>query len=503
MHERRHKAHDPRAKGRLPGVLAALMMTGCLTGGCSKKPLPGLAQPSGIPQQSFQEPEAQEPAVDLHDLMSDLFQEERLHAAIERLDGAWRPAYAAALVDFLRVSYERQQPGFREACFAVIALLQVRSGESYGGSISAWYRWLWDQGEDEFQGAAHVKASLFGRIDPRFARYFGEANLTEKWEPWPRTIRLDEVRWGGVEQDGIPPLRAPRVLAAAEADYLEDHHIVYGVVVNGEARAYPRRILGWHELVTDRLGGVDITGVYCTLCGTMIVYESRSKAGVHTLGTSGFLYRSNKLMYDEETQSLWSTLLGEPVIGPLAKTGAKLARRAAVASTWGEWQTRHPETTVLHVETGFDRDYSEGAAYADYYATDELMFDVPEQDARLANKAEVIGLVMDGPNGPEALALSVDFLRAHTLHVEEFQGRRIALLTDPSGAVRAYEIPEAAHWTNWGGEDAVQDASGRRWSLTEDAVESPEGVRAPRLESTRSFWFAWHAAHPGTELRRE
>lgn len=507
---------NPEPMGRPgPRLVAAATMAWLIFGACSKEvPTQGPPNPPSIPKS----PGARATGVDLCALVTGLFAEGGLDDSIEGLDRTWRPGSAAALVDFLRVSYHRQQPGFRGACFAVIALLEAKSGQAHGGSISAWYRWLWDQGRDEHEDAARIKASLFERIDPRFAQYFGEANSSGGWDPWPRRIRLDEVRWGGVEQDGIPPLRQPRVLPATEAGATEDHHVVYGVEINGEARAYPRRILGWHELVTDRLGGVDITGVYCTLCGTMIVYESKSMSGAHTLGTSGFLYRSNKLMYDAETQSLWSTLLGEPVIGPLANSGAQLPRRATVATTWGEWRRRHPKTTVLSDVTGFDRSYAEGAAYADYYATDELMFDVPSPDERLANKAEVIGLALEGSDGTTAaVALSVDFLRAHPQHVENFQDRRITLITDASGAVRAYELPKPAPEVQGAAADGdlsqgvsgdpewdlKRCVEGGKGSFAEDALTSSRGTRAPRISSTRSFWFAWHAAHPKTRLRKQ
>jgi hypothetical protein len=99
-----------------------------------------------------------------------------------------------------------------------------------------------------------VKSVIYRRIDPRFAGYFSSSRET--------SIRLDEVRWGGVVQDGIPPLRQPTMLSAGEADYLSDGDVVFGIEVNGDVRAYPRRILAWHEMFTDKVGGIEVTGVY-------------------------------------------------------------------------------------------------------------------------------------------------------------------------------------------------------------------------------------------------
>ena len=83
-------------------------------------------------------------------------------------------------------------------------------------------------------------------------------------------------------------------------------------------------------------------------------------------------------MYDQATQSLWSTLLGEPVIGPLVGQCIELKWRSVVTTTWGEWRRRHPDTKVLSLDTGFDRDYGEGVAYQEYFATDQLMFKSPQ-----------------------------------------------------------------------------------------------------------------------------
>ena len=119
---------------------------------------------------------------------------------------------------------------------------------------------------------AAFKAALYGRVDPRI-RLFFPAGV-------PATIRLDEVDWGGVGVNGIPPLDHPEDAPAAEARWLADDHVVFGIVVNGEARAYPKRILAWHEMARDRVGGVELAIVYCTLCGTVIPYGAASAASL-------------------------------------------------------------------------------------------------------------------------------------------------------------------------------------------------------------------------------
>ena len=145
----------------------------------------------------------------------------------------------------------------------------------------------------------------------------------------------------------------------------------------------------------------------------MVLYETRHKGVSHALGTSGFLYRSNKLMYDRETSSLWSTLHGTPVIGPLVGKGISLKRRSVVTTTWSEWKKRHPQTTVLSLDTGHRRDYGEGVAYQDYFSTDEVMFSVPQLDHRLPNKREVVALRSGGPD--TAVAVDTEFLKKNRI----------------------------------------------------------------------------------------
>ena len=247
----------------------------------------------------------------------------------------------------------------------------------------------------------------------------------------------------------------------------------------------------------------------------MILYESTVGGTHHKLGTSGFLYRSNKLMYDEATQSLWNTLLGRPVIGPLVGQGIALKRRSVVSTTWGAWRERHPETLVLDVDTGFERDYGEGVAYAAYFATDELMFEVKERDQRLPNKAEVLGLVAGDLQAEPSLALSIEYLRQHPLYHGSLGSQRFVVLTDRSGAARAYRLPRQTQgpgdasapdsaaelrFLEWDLEARATDASGARWTLSESALVHPKGRRLERMPAHRAFWFGWFAQHPGTQL---
>ncbi|MCH9646655.1 MAG: DUF3179 domain-containing protein [Deltaproteobacteria bacterium] len=420
-----------------------------------------------------------------HDFLSVLLDETGVRRqALAKIDRTWRSSYAVMVVELLPFARE---PETREQ---LLITLRRHTGQRIGLDLKAWYQWIWSQSPSDHPQYAEFKSLLYGHIDPVFRGYF-EAERTSK-------IRLDEVRWGGVQQDGIPPLRNPKMISPSQASYLEDSNVVFGIEVQGEARAYPKRILAWHEMFTDTIAGVSVAGVYCTLCGTVILYETELDGQRYELGTSGFLYRSNKLMYDRATQSLWNTLWGKPVIGPLADQDIQLRRGSVVTTTWGEWRRRHPETQVLSLETGHRRDYSEGTAYREYFATDDLMFNVPKLDKRLKNKQEVLTFVPRNSQ-EETLAISADFLAQNPLHHDQLGELDLVVLTDPSGANRAYGT-KGHRFASWDGDHTAVDEEGKSWTLSESHLRSEDGQTLERLAAQRAFWFGWVAAYPETRL---
>jgi hypothetical protein len=278
---------------------------------------------------------------------------------------------------------------------------------------------------------------------------------------------------------------------------------VFGVVINGDARAYPQRIMDWHEMANDVVGGVPVALAYCTLCGAAILFETLPPGRVlpFEFGSSGLLYRSNKLMFDEGTRSLWSTLDGSPVVGALVGSDVVLRPRAAVTTTWGEWRRRHPQTDVLSLDTGHQRDYSEGAAYRDYFASDRLMFSVPSTDTRLSNKAEV--LVMRLPLGggrSQPVAIAAEFLARRPVYQARLAEHDVVIVTSRGGANRAYDA-SGRKFVRLLPDDRLLDDQNVSWQVTEDALVGAEGIPPrPRLAAQRAFWFGWHAQFPDTIL---
>ena len=416
----------------------------------------------------------------------DLFSADReaTRTAIGVIEQRWQDSYVSILLEVWRFT---RNP---DTVMGLVELLQKKTEQDLGYDRDGWYRWLWNREEQRFPYYATFKRTLYGYIDPKFEAYFEEQR--------PARIRLDEIVWGGVVQDGIPPLRSPKMVAPGEAGYLADDDVVFGLAINGDARAFPKRILAWHEMFVDDIGGVPVTGAYCTLCGSMILYNSQVGGTVHRMGTSGFLYRSNKLMYDEGTQSLWNTLWGTPVLGPLVEENIRLERLSVVTTTWGEWRRRHPDTTVLSIDTGHLRDYSEGAAYRQYFATDELMFEVPALDRRLKNKDQVLGLLFARyPDKP--LAIAADYLSEHPVYHDRVGALQFVVLTDASGANRVYEAQDVV-FNRWDGRDSVIDAAGETWQLTESGLSAANGRLLQRLPAHRAFWFGWYSAYSHSRL---
>jgi hypothetical protein len=376
-------------------------------------------------------------------------------AALAALEPAWRDSYSVMLLELARIYlHGRPDPEGQSAATRVLEFLAARTGKNFGADMHAWNRWMWTLPYEPHPDYATFKALAYSNIDPRMREFFPKDAKA--------AIRLDQVQWGGVSVNGIPPLVKPKTVPAADAAYLAGSHVVFGIEVEGEPRAYPKRILAWHEMALDTLGGVDLAIAYCTLCGTVIPWKAHAGGRRFTFGTSGFLYESSKLMFDAETKSLWATLQGKPVVGPLAGSPIALDFVPVVTTTWDEWREMHPRTTVLSLDTGHQRDYSEGAAYRDYFATSALMFEVSRHDRRLRNKDEILAI---RPPGKAPLAIAVSYLRKKREFTVEHEGVALTVSTSKSGAsvVRA------------GGE---------------------------RVPAHRAFWFGWQAQFPGARLIR-
>ena len=184
----------------------------------------------------------------------------------------------------------------------------------------------------------------------------------ESWKyAWPKTdfeqrsIEYSEIMSGGPPKDGIPSIDNPKFVPVAEMTDLAATEPVVGLVVNGDARAYPLRILTWHEIVNDVVGGVPVAVTYCPLCNSAVVYDRRVEGRATEFGTTGKLRNSDLVMYDRDTESWWQQFLGEGIVG--ARTGVRLTALPARLESWERFTKRHPDGKVLVPENPWARSY--------------------------------------------------------------------------------------------------------------------------------------------------
>ena len=419
--------------------------------------------------------------------------------------------FIAVLIELLRAG----QVGFVHALDdqAIVHTLEALSGQAFGAEWPAWVEWYGGTSLGPPPGFTGWKGRLLARADPRFADFLRDGA--------PSRVRPEEVEWGGVPVDGIPALTHPAMIRATIASYLTSSDPVFGLAINSDARAYPLRILDWHEMVNDVVGGIPVSLAYCTLCGSGIAYDGRGSVGtVYTFGSSGLLFRSNKLMYDRETRTLWNQLTGEPVLGLLAAHPVALRLLPVVLTTWADWKAQHPDTRVLDPQTGYDRPYIPGVPYGQYFSAPGTMFPVWRRSRLLPPKTRVYTLRLDGV--PKAYPL--DALTARRV-VNDVLGRTAVVLVAMRGIVTVTgrretgRLPDRLRGSpksySAGGEvrayrrgketfapgpdaDTLLDSAGQPWRITEEALLGPRGIRAPRINGFLAYWFGWYAFFPRT-----
>jgi hypothetical protein len=413
---------------------------------------------------------------------------EQAQAVIGAIGGGTETDLVPYAYDAARVS---DAETFRRAMATIGRVIGETAPADDVRSLSLFYgNWIMNNAPDPGPAYIEWKAALFGNIDREF-----EPLLASVDDP----VTAARLQWGGVLRGGIPELNDAETIPVAEADYMVDDEVVFGAVVNGEARAYPVRILGHHELANDTLGGEPVSLVYCTLCRTPVFYHREVAGRVLDFETSGLLENSNKVMVDVQTDSLWNQLTGEAFAGPLA--GAVLDRLPMVVTTWSDWISQHPDSDVQKVPTlGLDPDlarlnptggysYEPGDAYADYYAGSELWFPTFEVPDDFDEKAEMITL--DHRGGRLAVGLD-DVLGVGGL-TTSVAGRPVVFVASGNGA-RVYESADGLVVV-----DGELIFEGEPVTVTEDSLILSTGTELARLVSGQSFWFAWYGNFPDTD----
>lgn len=304
------------------------------------------------------------------------------------------------------------------------------------------------------------KRNVYTLIVPEWESLFAEGDIDWRHVSWGG-VRIDDRAFDTTDEDCncIPAADNPEVSSAAEADWIDDDDIVFGIEVNGEYRAYPRQIMEVREMVNDTLGGRDLGIPYCTLCGSAQAYFTDDvPEGVErpVLRTSGLLIRSNKVMYDLNTYSVFDTFRGMAVTGPLAEKNVALKQASVVTTEWGDWKAAHPQTTVLKESLALGRDFD----FRNGRDANGPIFPIGDVDPRLAVQEDIIGLITDSG---EAIAFHKGNALAALNNGENISYANIQLVLD-GGGVKALDKQ---------GND---------------------------LGAHQAFWFAWSQFHPDTQL---
>lgn len=335
-------------------------------------------------------------------------------------------------------------------------------------------------------------------------------------EPTPTPlVPLEDIISGGVAPDQIPPIDAPKFVDIDSADeWLEGREPVISVEVNDIAKAYPLQILTWHEIANDRFGDQPVTVTYCPLCNTALVFDREVNGTVYDFGTSGRLYNSALVMYDRQTESWWSQVMGQAIVGEL--TGTQLEFLPAAIVSWSDFKKTHPSGKVLSRNTGHQRPYGTNP-YASYDAPGNRPFLFKgEVDTRLKAMERVVGVKING----EAKAYPFSVLAKERVVSDTVGGRDIVVFyypgtasaLDQSSIARSRDVGAAAVFAPvLEGEkltfsveddgDIVDDKTGSTWNVLGEATSGPlEGEQLTSIVHGNHFWFAWAAFNPETDI---
>lgn len=308
-----------------------------------------------------------------------------------------------------------------------------------------------------------VKKNIFTSLVPGWDNIFVEGKIDWRLVSWGGVL-IDDRPFGTTDEpcNCIPAADNPDVTSAVDAKWLKDDDIIFGVSINGEHRAYPRRIMEVREMVNDTLGGRDLGIPYCTLCGAAQAYfTDEMPDGVErpVLRTSGLLIRSNKVMYDLNTFSVFDTFLGHAVTGPLAGKNIQLKQAGVVTSEWGAWKRAHPDTTVLAESLALGRDFD----FRNNRDASGPIFPIGDVDPRLPVQEDILGLLTD------------------------------------KGVPVAFQVSKALEVLKRGDEIVFEDTS----LLLEGSGIKAVDKAGNDLGAHQAFWFAWSQFHRDTKLWTE
>jgi len=304
--------------------------------------------------------------------------------------------------------------------------------------------------------------SLLLRIVPMFIMLFGHSLFAQSLNGFDLSNSLIDKKHivqGGPPRDGIPAITEPHYVSGSDAAFLKADDIVLGLDISGEAFAYPRHILNWHEIVNDEVDGNAFVVSYCPLCGTGMAFSSKVSDQNLLFGVSGLLYNNDLLFYDKQSESLWSQIERRAISG--SHVGRELKQLYLVHTSWQDWQRKHPKTKVLSEQQGFKRNYRHDP-YTGYDTSSSVFFKtLREAPNEFHNKEKVLGL-------------------------------KIGSLT------KAYPFSELRKHAKASFEDRLGDTVYQVvWNAQAESA-TIQTLQGETLTPTVAFWFAWYNFHPET-----
>lgn len=263
---------------------------------------------------------------------------------------------------------------FRKTLGVILILVGIMIITAFQKTIE---KWLLEKG---YVGTTFIEQKLFqnATVDSDLQNKFGDF----KTDLSKHSIPFDQILSGGPGKEGIPALTNPKFVDLKDSGLSDDTLGIF-INLNGDKRFYPFNIMVWHEIVNDTVGGQALAITFCPLCGSAIVFDRKLDGNILDFGVSGFLYQSNLLMYDKQTESLWSQVLGKAVVGSYNEQ--KLTRVAMQRITFLELKEKYPDAKVLSADTGYRRDYTFNP-YGDYENAEKLYFPISVQDQRFFSK---------------------------------------------------------------------------------------------------------------------
>jgi hypothetical protein len=297
-------------------------------------------------------------------------------------------------------------------------------------------------------------------------------------------VAKKDLLQGCFAKDCIPSIDQPVFETAAQADqWLDPDDRVFALDYEGEVRAYPQRILNWHEIVNDQFGEVPVAITFCPLCGSAVAFERTIEGVITEFGVSGKLHNNDLVMYDRYQGNLWQQITGEAIVGPAAREDLVLEALPITITTWELWLAEHPDSQVLSRDTGHSRNYDQ-YPYGTYEQDDEILFGIKDLDKSLQIKTVVYGVEVK-ENGSGEVGGG---------------GEPTGAKTEQSVVTLAKAYPESAFDKN----SKITDTIGNtRITLERQAggeVVVTNLATGEEIIPTRLFWFAWAAFHPGTEV---